>query len=113
MNRDAQRGERIREERDRLGLSQQSMADAVGVRREMWAKYESGAEPGANALAAIAATDADVLYILTGVRSGASALSREEAALLDNYRHCSPQVREHLAEETVLFAQREMKGKIA
>jgi transcriptional regulator with XRE-family HTH domain len=72
MDSDAQiRGERLHEERKRLGWSQQQAAAIAGIRREMWARYEAGAEPGAKALSAIAAAGADVLYILTGERSGA------------------------------------------
>lgn len=63
-------GRRILEERDRLGLSQQEAARQVGVRREMWAKYEAGSEPGAKVLAGMAAIGADVQYILTGQRQG-------------------------------------------
>lgn len=61
---------RILEERERLGLSQQDAAKAVGVRREMWAKYEAGSEPGAKVLAGMASAGADVQYILTGQRQG-------------------------------------------
>lgn len=70
MSIDAQRGERLRQERDRLSLSQQSVADAVEVRREMWSKYESGAEPGATVLSRAAQLGVDVLYVLTGTRAG-------------------------------------------
>lgn len=63
-------GRRILEERERLGLSQQEAANAAGVRREMWAKYEAGAEPKAKVLAGMAAAGADVQYILTGKRQG-------------------------------------------
>lgn len=63
-------GRRIFEERERLGLSQQEAAKAAGVRREMWAKYEAGSEPGARVLVGMAAAGADVQYILTGQRQG-------------------------------------------
>lgn len=32
----------------------------------MWAKYEAGSEPGAKALAGMAAEGVDVIYVLTG-----------------------------------------------
>ena len=52
---------------------------------------------GTEVLALFAAAGADVLYILTGQRSGtvvpAPALKPDEAALLDNYRHSSPEGR--------------------
>lgn len=66
MDLDAQLGPRLREERKRLGLSQQAAADAAGVRREMWAKYEGGAEPGAKALSGMARCGIDIRYLLTG-----------------------------------------------
>jgi len=66
---DIQTGERLKEERKRLKLSQQAIADAVGVRREMWAKYEAGSEPGAGVLARACDIGIDVLYTLTGRRS--------------------------------------------
>lgn len=69
MHSDTQRGERIKEERTRLGLSQQQAADIAGVRREMWAKYEAGSEPGAKALAGMAAAGVDVIYVLTSTQT--------------------------------------------
>jgi len=84
-------GARIRAERDRLGLSQQKAADAAGVRREMWARYEAGSEPGANVLAAIATAGADILYIVIGQRGG--TLSAEEQTLLTYYRDAELAVR--------------------
>lgn len=63
-------GRRILEERERLGLSQQEAANAAGVRREMWAKYEAGAEPKAKVLAGMAEAGVDVQYVLTGKRQG-------------------------------------------
>jgi hypothetical protein len=72
----------------------------------MWARYEAGAEPGANALSALAAAGADVLYILTGERSGsASALKPDEAALLDNYRNSPESGREAVRKTAFAFAQ--------
>lgn len=69
---DAQRGIRIRAVRSARSWSQQQAAEATGVRREMWAKWEAGAEPGAKALAAMAANGIDVLYILTGQQLSAA-----------------------------------------
>ena len=93
VNLDAQRGLRIRQERDKRDWSQQQAADAVGIRREMWAKYEAGAEPGAKALTGMAVVNVDVLYILTGQRgiqsTNSPALRDGEAELLDGYRALS------------------------
>ena len=89
-------GNRLREERERLGLSQPALADICGVTMRSQRNYEKGdRQPDASYLAAVSAAGADVLYILTGQRSGAVAtapvLKPEEAALLDNYRHSSPE----------------------
>jgi transcriptional regulator with XRE-family HTH domain len=88
---DAQRGARLKEERDRMGWSQQQVADALEIRREMWAKYEAGAEPGATVLARAALVGVDVLYVLTGQRefmppSAGAVLRDGEATLLAGYR---------------------------
>lgn len=101
---DTQCGERLRAERDRIGLSQQGVADQIGVQRAMLSRYERGiAEPGAGVLMKLASAGIDVGFVLFGART-ARALSpgvqpadgttegsvpryvtREEAALLDNY----------------------------
>lgn len=81
--------ERLREERDRLGLSQERAASAAGIRREMWAKYEGGAMPGALVLALMASAGVDVIYVLTGVRAithaGDAALADELREIADQY----------------------------
>ena len=89
-------GERLREERERLGMSQPAFAAIAGTTKQTLFSWESGkTAPDAHQLAAIQAAGADVLYILTGQRTGAvaptPALKPEEAALLDNYRHASPE----------------------
>lgn len=124
-------GDRIKKERERLGLSQQECASLVQVRREMWAKYESGSEPGARVLAAMAQNEFNVLYILTGqstytvdptatleVAESESkyASNREEEALLDNYRHSPPDGQAAIRATSAAFAkQTEVKkrGKAA
>lgn len=62
-------GERLREERDRLGLNQTAFAEAGGVQKRAQVNYEKDERhPDAGYLAAIATAGADVLYILTGSR---------------------------------------------
>jgi len=70
---DAQIGERLRTLRKQRKWSQERAAEAAGIRREMWSKYESGAEPGAGVLAAIAAAGFDVVYLLTGYTAATQA----------------------------------------
>jgi len=66
--------------------------------------------PGGEVFAALAAAGFDVSYILTGQRAGgvepAPALSPEEAALLDNFRHCAPAQQDILKATSAAFAQR-------
>jgi transcriptional regulator with XRE-family HTH domain len=86
-------GERLREERERLGLSQSDMAalakdlGAKGATRQSQALYEKGEQsPSAAYIAAISTSGADVLYILTGMRNENTAFSPTELAYLRNCR---------------------------
>nr|WP_047908511.1 helix-turn-helix transcriptional regulator [Pandoraea faecigallinarum] len=83
-------GNRLRDERKRLGLNQEEFALAGGVTRRAQTTYESGRRvPDARYLSAVARLGVDVQYVLTGARAVAveSNLSPDERALLDNYRH--------------------------
>lgn len=63
-------GQRLAEERDRLGLTQERFGELAGVSRNSQANYEKGArQPDASYLEQIAASGVDVLYVLTGARS--------------------------------------------
>jgi transcriptional regulator with XRE-family HTH domain len=58
---------RLRQERLRLGLSQEEFGKRGGVRKQAQIKYEQGKrQPDLNYLARIAVIGADVAYILTG-----------------------------------------------
>ena len=66
-------GSRLCEERKRLGLSQQNLADSVGVDRRAIGRYEKGENvPGGAILASFAKLGANVHYILTGEREAKS-----------------------------------------
>jgi transcriptional regulator with XRE-family HTH domain len=61
-------GNRLKEERARLGITQEKMALAGGVQKRAQARYESGERcPDGHYLARVAELGADVNYILTGV----------------------------------------------
>ncbi|MDO8890220.1 MAG: helix-turn-helix transcriptional regulator [Sulfurimicrobium sp.] len=63
-------GERLKEERERLGHSQEVFAREAGVHRNTQAKYEKGeGVPDANYLAAIESLAADIEYIVTGEKN--------------------------------------------
>ncbi len=93
--------ERLREERDALGFTQEAMAEKAGISKRSYCAYEAGeTAPSAKLLAALALMGVDVAYLLTGQRTGgasapapALALARDEEILLDNYRNCPPDAR--------------------
>lgn len=75
-------GDRLREERNRLGMIQADAAKAGGLGYTTYLGYEKGDRfPGADALEKWHAFGFDVLYVVTGVRNGA-ALSNEDSSLL-------------------------------
>lgn len=81
---DTQFSERLKIIRTELGWSQQRAADAIGVRREMWAKYESGSEPGAKAIAGMITAGIDVKFVLTGIRESVKDVSQTETLYTEN-----------------------------
>lgn len=60
-------GQRLQEERDRLGLTQEELAQRADITRVSQARYETGTRiPDAEYLALVAAVGVDVGYLLTG-----------------------------------------------
>ena len=101
---------RLKEERERLKLTQAELAERCGVSREIWGKYERGqAAPGGEVLFALAQVGADVQYIITGKRSG-DALPNREASLLDNYRQSDDRGR-RIIEKTASAVAESVEGK--
>ena len=108
---------RLKEERQRLGLSQTALAKALGVTKWTVINYERTGGRGtpipANLLSACARLGMDVQYILTGVasanlhrvaeeagtyeveRKGSASLSSGEQKLLEKYRRLNPRQRTH------------------
>ncbi|MRS99495.1 helix-turn-helix domain-containing protein [Ralstonia pickettii] len=85
--------ERLREERKRLGLTQERFGAEGGVGKLAQLNYEKGQRsPDAAYLAAIALAGVDVSYVLTGERV-ATAMTPDEAALLAAYRDLDAQGR--------------------
>lgn len=85
-------GERLREERERLGYTQPAFAAVAGAKKHAQINWEkSAAFPNAAALEAWSKVGLDVLYVVTGQRSqpvhSAAALRPDQVALLDNYEH--------------------------
>lgn len=86
---------RLQEERKRLGLNQDEVADAVSVSRAMYGRYERAiAAPGAEVLALLLGLGFDLIYVMTGQRpAGVAPLSAEETVVLEHFRAASKDVR--------------------
>lgn len=82
-------GDRLREERDRLGMNQTDFGSAAGVSRGTQKAYELGSSsPDIRYLLALQSMGVDVNYVLTGSRISTDVgnLSIDEANLLAHYR---------------------------
>lgn len=86
-------GERIRAERERLGFTQPVFAEVAGTKKRTLIDWEKGvSSPTATQLAALSEIGADILYIVTGHRTG-SSLSDDENELLSLFRSAPLQVK--------------------
>lgn len=112
-------GLRLREERARLGLSQPAFAALAGASKGAQQNWEKdAASPNASALIAFAEAGADVLYILTGRRTGegpelglfqlTADLAGVRRDLLEPGRYPKPGETSDQTEERVLQQQVEM-----
>ncbi|EKT4457536.1 helix-turn-helix domain-containing protein [Pseudomonas putida] len=82
-------GPRLREERERLGMTQRVFGDIGGVEPNAQGKYESGERtPRVDYLAALAARGVDAQYVLSGLRTPTAleGLSADESGLLGAFR---------------------------
>lgn len=67
--------ERVKEERKRLGLTQEEAAEKCGIRRQQWIRYEKGtSEFDGEALRNFGEAGASISYILTGERSNVTSV---------------------------------------
>ena len=82
-------GERLKEERKRLGLNQTEFAVLLGASKTSQFNYEKGdRSPDSTYLAAAAEQGVDVFYVITGKRvpQPADSISAREATLLGYFR---------------------------
>ena len=82
-------GSRLRQERERLGLSQKVFGEIGGVEANAQGKYESGGRvPKADYLSRVAERGVDVLFVLTGTATPIQSenLSQIEEKVLGDYR---------------------------
>lgn len=63
-----ERGERLKEERKRLGLSKIDFANTLGIHRNTQGNYEAGREPPVPYLLAIQELGVDIAYVMDGER---------------------------------------------
>lgn len=80
----------LRDERKRLGFTQQNLAQELGVSDMTVKRWETGATAiPSDRLTAMSGLGFDVLYILTGKHSQAITIPSDEELLLDSYRPLS------------------------
>ena len=107
-------GSRLRQERERLGLSQKAFGEIGGVEANAQGKYENGGRaPKADYLAAVAAQGVDVLFVITGVKTPTSVdnLSAVEEKVLGSYRSLGQEDQDAIRRLTVKMA--ELSGSYA
>ena len=105
-------GERLKEERVRLGYNQGDFAAIAGVAKTSQFNYEKGERsPDAAYLAAVAEKGVDVLYVVTGERKpeAANSFAGDEIALVSHYRQLPADQRAHTV--TMVSALAEMAGR--
>jgi len=103
-------GTRLREQRNSLGLNQTDLGAIAQVTKQTVYAWENDKTmPKAGELVRLAGAGVDVTYVLSGQRSGI-ALTPEEAALLDNYRH-SPDAAKRLLRETGAALAQPVSGR--
>lgn len=100
-------GERLKEERVRLGFNQAEFAAFAGVAKTSQFNYEKGERsPDADYLAAVSAQGVDILYVVTGERKPqtADSISADARKLLEVYEHVNDADREVLLRTASAFA---------
>ena len=105
-------GERLKEERVRLGYNQGDFAAIAGVAKTSQFNYEKGERsPDAAYLAAVAEKGVDVLYVVTGRRTpeASSSFNGDEIALIEHYRQLPSA--DQVSARKMLCALAEMFGR--
>ncbi len=89
-------GDRLKQERSRLSLSQVEFAALGGVKQRAQFQYEKGMRrPNSDYLSALAASGVDIWYLLTG-QKGARLESSEEQRIVAEFRQLDARRREAL-----------------
>lgn len=101
--------ERLKSERERLGLTQPVFAEIAGASKRTLIDWEKGvSSPTAVQLSTLASAGVDVLFVVTGQRSQPisvqASLPKEHQALLNSYEMCSAAARKNLLQSAALLA---------
>lgn len=103
----SQVGIRLREERERIGITQQSAALLCGVTREQWGRYERGSMPNSQVLVHLIGHGFDVNRILGGSRTITdNTLTEPEETLVDDFRSTDDEGRAAITRTARMEAQR-------
>lgn len=96
MEKDLQEvGARLKAERERLGLSQDQMAESCGVSRPTQYRYESGkSSPTGDYVNAAAKIGVNVQYVLVGSGTLPVKLTAKETTLIDLFRLSTPSIQD-------------------
>jgi transcriptional regulator with XRE-family HTH domain len=101
-------GDRLKEERERLGFNQTDFAAKAGASKNSQYNYEKGERsPDATYLAAVAEKGVDVLYVVTGERKPTTveSISPDTAKFLEFYQRVTDLDREVLLRMVSAFAK--------
>lgn len=102
-------GARLKEERERMGMTQEKFSSACGVRRRAQSTYETGdRSPDSLYLAAASRIGVDVGYVLTGQRQGAK---RRVPMDLDDFGRAAAAVL-GISEQQLLIATETLTSKM-
>ena len=109
-------GNRLKEERERLGITQPLFAEAADAKKRTLIDWEKGvSSPTALQLSSLAMVGVDVLYVVTGQRSQSipaqAALPREQQALLNSYAMCNAAAKKNLLQTAALLASGSRPGE--
>lgn len=84
--------ERLKIERERLGISQTNFAESCGVKKNAQINYEKGErQPDSDYLQKAYQLGVDITYLFSGQRTNLSAMPTDELFLLENFRKFSEQ----------------------
>ncbi|MDQ0741821.1 helix-turn-helix domain-containing protein [Pseudomonas sp. W4I3] len=107
-------GARLRQQRAQAGLTQDQLAEHLGVSKRTQGNYESGAsDPPASYLSiAASALGFDVLYIVSGIRTTlkAETLSEAEDSIVQQYRSIPPEDQRAIRRFVKAMADDALKG---